>query len=111
MIRAYFMVVSVLLAGCFAEAEPTAGEIDHALKKAFSNGAAQGIEYIKSEKKACVAAKEKPGFSCDVGITFLSWNAYMIGMGSYQPKPTKRETSATRNIRFVKTPNGWEVGS
>lgn len=99
------VVVSVLLTGCFGPSEPTSAEVNQAIKEYCLKLQKTnfGIELVKTEKISCVAADGKPGFSCDVNITFLRWNPYTFG------DIQKFERNRVYNVRFIKTPNGWEA--
>ncbi|MBY0576249.1 MAG: hypothetical protein K2P67_06605 [Gallionellaceae bacterium] len=99
------IAVSTLLAGCFGPDEPTSSEVDQTLKEYYDKMGKQWVELVKSEKISCVAAKDKPGFSCDVNITIsrLSPRA----MSSDTPKTL--ENPRIFNLRFVKTSKGWEI--
>ena len=98
-----FAAITILLTGCFGPAEPTAKEISAALKAAYLKHGTQWVELISAEKIGCVAAKDKPGFSCDVKLTELK-----ADIRSFNPVKTI-QPPRTVNIRFVKSENGWEA--
>ncbi|MCX7192354.1 MAG: hypothetical protein NTY60_01790 [Proteobacteria bacterium] len=95
--------IAVLLTGCLGSSEPTATEVSDTLKAQYIKQGSRWAELISAEKIACVTAKDKPGFSCDVKVTESRADPRIFDTTKTVQKPH------IYSIRFVKTETGWEA--
>lgn len=102
------MVIAMAVSACTGNSEPTEKEMAAAVTKLLNTSinklndftkeltgsdTIDAIEIKKLKKLSCQKATEKPGYVCDVDMTY--------------DRPVFGSTSNQITLRFVKTDDGW----